>query len=208
MYACQFTLDIADRLNAIKEELTVIETIPESSIPQTSGRGTKPANGIRSRSVASFVCVLAILVASVVACGQFGDGNAGGPADDSETSETSPSDEQPLTVEEYAQLCTAERAGDYGTVFDMVDAFNERLEELRETNPPRDLREFHNATIKRQEELITASKRLPGSLKPHGYMFNEQRDSALFRADDERNLILFDLDPEVRNTLRNNGCFN
>ena len=187
--------------------MTKIEQALDAS--RSSSRCAGPVNRIRTWSVRSFVGILAILVAtSVVACGQLGGSNAGGPSDDSETGETSPSDEQPLTVEEYAQLCTAERAGDYGTVFDMVDALNERLDELRETNPPRDLREFHDATIKRQEELITASKRLPGSLKPHGYMFNEQRDSALFRADDERNFVLFDLDPEVRNTLRNNGCFN
>ena len=177
---------------------------------RSSSRWAGPVNRIRTWSVPSFVGVLAILAASAViaACGQIGIGNEDGPAGDSASGESSPSDEQPLTVEEYAQLCTAERAGDYETVFDMVDALNERLEELRETNPPRDLREFHDATIKRQEELITASKRLPGSLKPHGYMFNEQRDSALFRADDERNFILFDLDPEVRDTLRSNGCFN
>ena len=209
-YVRQITLDIADRLNAIKEELTVIDTIPESSIPQTSGRGASPANGIRSRSVASFVCVLAILVASAmtVSCGQIGIGNEDGPAGDSAAGESSPSDEQPLTVEEYAQRCTGKQISDFDTVYDLVDALKERLEIGRGIKPPPELREFHDATIKRQEAMITASRRLPGSQRPHEYMFLPEQASELYRADDERNFILFDLDPEVRKTLQLHGCID
>lgn len=207
-YVRQITLDIADRLNAIKEELTVIDTKPESSIPQTSGRGASPANRIRSRSVASFVYVLAILVASavVVSCGQIGIGNEDGPAGDSAAGESSSSEEQPLTVEEYAQRCTGKQISDYDTVYELVDAVEESVEKWRGVNPPRELREYHDATIKLQEELITASRRLRGSLWPHEYMFDPQRDSALFRADDERNALLFDLDSDVRKTLQRHRC--
>lgn len=207
-YVRQITLDIADRLNVIKEELTVIDTIPESSIPQTYGRGASPANRIRSRSVASFVYVLAILVASavVVSCGQIGIGNEDGTAGDSETGESSTSDGRPLTVDEYAQDCGGKSIYDFDTVYEMVDSAKEALERLREIDPPREVRAFHNASIKFVEELIKASRRLPGSQRPHAYMFDPQRDSAVFRADQELNATVFDLDSDVRKTLQRHGC--
>ena len=170
---------------------------------RSSSRGAKPANRIRTWPVPSLVGVLMILAVSamVLACGQLGDSDAGGPAGESSTSEN-----QPLTVEEYAQGCSGKRITDYDTVYELVDAVEESVEYWRGITPPRELREYHDATIKLQEELITASRRLRGSLWPHEYMFDPQRDSALFRADDERNALLFDLDSEVRETLQRHGC--
>ena len=184
----------------------MIETMLGSNIPQTSCRGARAANRIRSLSVASRVCVFAILAASAViaSCGQIGIGNEGSPAGDSATGASS--EEQPLTVEEYAQRCTGSQVSDYDTVFDLVDALKEGLEKWRGIKPPRELREYHDANIKRAEAMITASRRLPGSKRPHEYMFLPHQASELYRADDERNFILFDLDPDIRDTLRLHGC--
>lgn len=171
----------------------------------------RPANlefGTRPLSVIPAALVLVIVATSavLVACGQIGIGNEGSPAGDSATGASSSSEEQPLTVEEYAQRCTGSQMSDYDTVYDLVDALKEGLEKWRGIEPPRELREFHDASIKRREAMITASRRLPGSQKPHEYMFLPQQASELYRADDERNLILFDLDPDVRDTLRLYRC--
>ena len=177
---------------------------------RSSGRVAKPVNRIRTWSVHSFVGILAILGAtSVVACGQFGDGNAGGPAGSSATGESSTSDGRPLTVEEYAQDCGGKSIYDFDTVYEMVDAAKETLERLRETDPPREVRAFHNASIKFVEELIEGSKRISGTRRPSEWMFADldpQLTSGLFRASDELNAVLFDLDSEVRKTLQRHGC--
>ncbi len=172
---------------------------------QSSNNCAKPVDRIRTWPFPSFLGILVILVTTSVvgACGQFGDSDAAGG---SATDGSSTSANQPLTVEEYAQACSTKRISDFDTVFDLVDDLKEGLEKYRGIEPPRELREFHDANIKRREAMIIASRRLPGSQRPHEYMFLPQQASELYRADDERNFVLFDLDPDIRDTLRRHGC--
>ena len=143
--------------------------------------------------------------AMVLACGQLGDSDAGGPVGESSSSENNPS-----TVEEYAQLClSGRRLTDYDTVYEMVDGAKKAQEKYRSITPPREVKEFHDAVNKARDELIEASKLLRGTSRPSEYMFagiDPQRISGLYRADEELNSAVFDLDPDVRNTLRRYEC--
>lgn len=186
------------------------DTTLETSIPLTSSRGATPGNRIQSQSLLSFVRVLAILVALavVMSCGQSSNDSTGGDAGDSGSGESSNSESRRLTVEEYVQHCTGAEIRDYDTVYELVDALREGIEKLQKLNPPRELMEYHDATIKRGEAMITASRRLPGAKRPNEYMFHPDQASELYRADDHRNFILFDLDSDVRNALRSHGCID
>lgn len=184
------------------------DTTRGSSNPQSTGVGGSPVTRIRTWTVRTLIHVLSIAVvaAVTVSCGQIADREDGGADGEAASGELADSDNNPQTVEEYAQLCTGSRITDYETTYDLVDALRELLEKWRGVSPPRGLREYHDANIKRIEAMITASRRLPGSQKPHEYMFLPHLASELYAADDERNFVLYDLEPDVRNALRQHEC--
>ena len=173
-------------------------------IPRILNRGAKPPRRIRPWSVLPTVSVFVILIASAVmaSCGQNG-------ARDGATDEAWDTEKNPRTVEEYAEPCTGKLLTDYDTVYEMVDDLKIGLDNAHEINPPRELKEFHDVSIRYTEELIKASRLLPGTTRPSLWMFSfsdPQQTRDLFRANDELNTILYDLDPDVRETLQRHGC--
>lgn len=202
-----FTLNPLVRLNAVRAQVSVTKMKLSRGVPRVFRHTSKAGGEVRSSLVPEFAFVFLILIffSVTVSCGQDGAGSDGSSAN----GETSSSLQTPRTVEEYAQSCSGTMMDEYETVYELVDDLKDGLKIALETNPPRELSEYHNATIKYGEELIATSRLLDGTRRPSRWMFagaDPRRTEALFRADEELNAVLYDLDPETRNTLRRYGC--